>query len=306
MLFVFLISIGLVLADPSKTIVENAVGRSDLSTLVKVLTMDEYAPILQALSDESINVTLFAPNDAALNAAGLDLAKVEKITATLTYHVAAGGGFTAAELQGVQFLESLSTGTRYVNVGDGKGQNLFLEGGERVVIYFSNKRATVVDANIMCSNGVVHIIDEVIELPPIVSNAILYSGLNNLLQAVIRADLVDVVDTTAALTIFSPTDEAFRKAGIVIDDVPKETLVEILSYHVVPGVAFSTDLSDGDMLPTLLTGKSLGVTVERGVPRINGANIVNDNVLTRNGVTHFIDAVLIPENRLEQVTPRKQ
>jgi len=73
-----------------------------------------------------------------------------------------------------------------------------------------------------------------------------------------------------------------------------KTLQAVLSYHVVPAVAFSTDLKDGQQLKTLQS-EAVTVRVSAQGVQINDANVAVANVLIRNGAVHVIDKVLIPK-----------
>lgn len=123
-----------------------------------------------------------------------------------------------------------------------------------------------------------------------------------LLSAVEAAGLVDalsqVVDEdTPALTVFAPTDEAFGALGDIVpcllkdDNIPK--LKEILLYHVVSGKVLSTDLTDGQVVPTLLE-QNIVVDLTEGV-KINSSNVIKADVMASNGVIHIIDSVLVPD-----------
>jgi uncharacterized surface protein with fasciclin (FAS1) repeats len=104
----------------------------------------------------------------------------------------------------------------------------------------------------------------------------------------------DIVDTT----VFAPTDEAFAAlpAGTVEDLLKpenKDTLVAILTYHVVAGKVMSGDLSN-DMSATTVQGGDVKIMTEGGVT-VNGANVVTADIEASNGVIHVIDAVILPE-----------
>ncbi|KAG7671704.1 hypothetical protein Ndes2526B_g07407 [Nannochloris sp. 'desiccata'] len=129
--------------------------------------------------------------------------------------------------------------------------------------------------------------------------------LSILVQAVTAANFLDpLMDPNARLTVFAPNDAAFEQLLAVLD-VPAEelladteTLATVLQYHVVPAVAFSTDLTDGQVIPTLL-GATLTVTINddgvfitpTGGPM---AQVVAADIAADNGVVHIIDTVLLP------------
>jgi len=285
MLF-FALFVATVLADPTKTIVENAIATPSLSTLVTVLTTDGYEPVLKALSDPKGTFTVFAPNNDAFAEAKLDLKEVEAVTATLLYHTL-GVEVKSTDLQALQFVPSLSTDPKFVFL-NGTGQTLGVakEGSEVTV-----NGIKVVLADVICSNGIVHVIERVIRLPQRTSTIAKEGGLNTLVEAVVKADLVGTVDTIPGLTIFAPTDEAFSTAKIDPAVVPVATLQAVLANHVVPAVAFSTDLKDGQQIRTL-GGATLTVSIKEGSVYIANARVETPNVITANGVVHIIDAVL--------------
>jgi len=115
--------------------------------------------------------------------------------------------------------------------------------------------------------------------------------------AVIAAGLADDLSGVGPFTVFAPTDAAFAAlpAG-VIDALladPTGALADVLLYHVVGGLALSTDLSDGQMIATLL-GEDITVTIDMNGVFINDAQVIVADVLADNGVVHVIDAVLLP------------
>ncbi|MEO7312293.1 MAG: fasciclin domain-containing protein, partial [Chitinophagaceae bacterium] len=74
----------------------------------------------------------------------------------------------------------------------------------------------------------------------------------------------------------------------------KKDLAGILTYHVVSGALKAADLKDGMKLKTV-NGAELMVSVKDGKVMINGANVTIADVISSNGVTHVIDAVLMPK-----------
>ena len=83
----------------------------------------------------------------------------------------------------------------------------------------------------------------------------------------------------------------------------KTLLTEVLTYHVVAGNVSSTQLKDGEMVPTLLKGANIEVGVHpgpKGEPFITldrYSQVIYANTFGTNGVYHTIDRVLIPRNR---------
>jgi len=126
-----------------------------------------------------------------------------------------------------------------------------------------------------------------------------------LVDALSKAGLVDAVaDKSAELTVFAPTNDAFaallNDLGLnSLDDVPVETLKNILLYHVVSGKAISTNLSNG-YISTLATsnGNSLSmyVNVDNGVSLNMNAKVTTADIGADNGVIHVVDKVILPPN----------
>lgn len=132
----------------------------------------------------------------------------------------------------------------------------------------------------------------------IVDTAVGAGSFNTLVTAVKAAGLVDALKGPGPLTVFAPTDEAFKKlpAG-TLDDLlkpeNKEKLKGILLYHVVSGKVMSTDLK-GTMKPATLQGATLTVVAGASGVTVNGAKVVIADVAASNGVIHAIDAVVLP------------
>jgi len=98
--------------------------------------------------------------------------------------------------------------------------------------------------------------------------------------------------------VFAPTDAAFAAlpegtVASLLEPGNKDKLVEILTYHVVPGKVMSTDLSDGMMAETV-EGSKITIGTTGGVT-VDGANVVSADIEADNGVIHVIDGVIMPK-----------
>lgn len=135
----------------------------------------------------------------------------------------------------------------------------------------------------------------------IVDNAVNADNVTTLVTAVKAAGLVETLKGEGPFTVFAPTDEAFAKLpkGTVeslIKPENKAKLTSILTYHVVPGALKASDLKDGQMLKTV-NGAELKVTQKGGEWLINGAKVIIPDVISKNGVTHVVDAVILPPTK---------
>ena len=182
-----------------------------------------------------------------------------------------------------------------VNIGAGKAQVLEVSkvGGNVDVVYgipgVDTSRVTVAD--VACSNGVIHIVDTVLLPPATASATALKAGLNNLAYALTVTGLLDTVDALSSITVFAPTDAAFD-AIPGWRSLPIADLTNILLYHIVPAVAYSVNLVDGQTAPTL-QGQTVAIKTVGGVT-VNGVDVVVADALVKNGVVHVIDEVLLP------------
>lgn len=131
----------------------------------------------------------------------------------------------------------------------------------------------------------------------IVDTAVAAGSFSTLVAAVQAADLVEVLKGEGPFTVFAPTDAAFAALpeGTVeslLMPENKDQLVAVLTYHVVAGKVMSGDLSEGLTAKTV-QGSEITITLDGG-PKVNGANIVQADIETDNGVIHVIDAVILP------------
>jgi uncharacterized surface protein with fasciclin (FAS1) repeats len=109
--------------------------------------------------------------------------------------------------------------------------------------------------------------------------------------ALARTGLAGVVSSNQ-LTVFAPTDAAFAALGLFPNNIASvPNLREILLYHVVDGMVYSTDLSNG-FVPTL-NGAAVEINIDNGV-FVNDAEVVRADIKARNGVIHAIDKVIFP------------
>jgi uncharacterized surface protein with fasciclin (FAS1) repeats len=120
--------------------------------------------------------------------------------------------------------------------------------------------------------------------------------LSTLVAALTAAELVETLGGEGPFTVFAPTDEAFAAlpAGVVdalLLPENKAVLIQILTYHVVPGKVMAADVTDGDV--ATVEGQTVKLSTMGGVT-VNGATVVTPDVAASNGVIHAIDAVILP------------
>jgi transforming growth factor-beta-induced protein len=162
-------------------------------------------------------------------------------------------------------------------------------------------QADIVTPDRVATNGFVHVTDGVL-LPPsvttdIVGAAAATESLSTLVSLVTIADLVGALQGEGPFTVFAPTNDAF--AAIDADTMAylsspegKDDLINILTYHVYPGIVHSSTLADGEI--TMLNGDM--ATVDADMTMIENAKVIDGgaDILVSNGIVHLIDAVIVP------------
>jgi len=132
----------------------------------------------------------------------------------------------------------------------------------------------------------------------IVDTAVGAGDFTTLAAALEAADLISTLKGEGPFTVFAPTDAAFAKlpAGTVetlLKPENKQQLVDILTYHVVPGKVLAADVVGLDEAKTV-NGKMIDVVVEGEAVKVNQANVTATDVAASNGVIHVIDQVILP------------
>jgi uncharacterized surface protein with fasciclin (FAS1) repeats len=118
-------------------------------------------------------------------------------------------------------------------------------------------------------------------------------------RALTLSGLNETLVQSGPFTVFAPTEKAFNalpqgSIDTLLQLQNKPKLIDILSYHIVPGSYKVSDLKDGQQLVTL-SGKKLTVQVtSEGKTLINGAVIENSDIKTSNGMFDVVDTVLLP------------
>ena len=233
--------------------------------------------------------TVFAPTDDAFSLVPANVLETlladptGLLTQILLNHVVSGTALST-DLSNGMMIETLQGSEVMVSITDG-------------VVMIDN--ATVIVADIVADNGVVHVIDAILqpEMPTnTVFDIIANSDVHNTLEtAIVAAGLDGTLASEGPFTVFAPTDDAFSLipadviATLLAD--PTGLLTQILLNHVVSGTTMSTDLSDGLMITTLQGGEVM-VSIADGVVMIGNATVIVADIEADNGVVHVIDAVI--------------
>jgi transforming growth factor-beta-induced protein len=273
-------------------IVETAQSLPQFSILVDAVVK---AGLVDALSAEG-PYTVFAPTNDAFNALfntlgvnGVEDLTAEQLTPILLYHVI-GAEVKAADVS-TAYLATLNT--------TAPGNNSVLLYADASMGVKLNGSSNVTATDVMTSNGIIHVIDKVLLPTNVVDIAINNSNFSILVEAVVKAGLVDALKAEGPFTVFAPTNAAFEalfaQLGVSgISDLTAEQLTPILLYHVVSGNVRAADVMSG-MVPTLNPDAQIDIMVSDMGVKLNGTtNVVATDVQGTNGVIHVIDAVILP------------
>ncbi|MCU0401467.1 MAG: fasciclin domain-containing protein [Algoriphagus sp.] len=308
---------------PYPTLIE-AANEAGLTTLV---TAVRAIPGLEATLQDQDAITVFAPtNDAfnnALQAFGArdlnelvtKLGGAANLQTVLGFHV----------VPAVAFSRNLNENNLFTTLA---GQTLRVTStpGLVTVTDAAGNVARVIQADVQIENGVVHVIDRVlvpsIELPkPTLVEAATEAGLTTLLTAVTAVPgLPNALLSAPSITVFAPTNEAFAAAltafkakdlnELVIKIGGAANLEKVLGFHVVPAVAFSSNLAATNTFTTL-SGQS--ITVEKSGSTVSVrdqlgrvAQVVAADIAISNGVVHVINGVMLPNLGLPTVVQAAQ
>lgn len=292
-------------------IVETAQATANLSSLVAAIIEADLAVTLSG----SGPFTVLAPTNEAF-----------------AEFMSANGWATVADIPDAALEQTLLnhvisgtvTSTDLVNLGAGY-TNTLADGlsGNKMSLYFDtsngvqfNGLSTVDTADISATNGIVHIVDEVIALPTLLTFATADPTFDSLEASVLLASQAGVAtaltnaSATSPLTVLAPTNDAFTALLATNPmwngpaDIDATLLSAVLTHHVTAGNVASTDLTDpGITTAPSVQGQNFSITL----PGTNGniadvtdgsgntdIGIIAVDVQASNGVIHAVNKVLLP------------
>jgi len=284
-----------------KTITGIASSNSDFTMLVEALTKADLATTLKGAGP----FTVFAPTNAAFTAflkttpyTTINDVPKEALTQILLNHVVNGAvkstDLTTGYIKTLAKGGASSTNTLSMYINTSSGVKL-------------NGVSKVTTADIIATNGVIHVVDAVIGLPTIVDHAIANPNFTTLLAALTynpTSDFAGILSGTASspFTVFAPTNDAFEafltETGYAgLSSIPANVLEKTLKYHVVAGANVESSQLTNDQVISTFSGQN--VTVKFTPTRLldvsgRNCNIIAVDVQCSNGIIHVLDKVLLP------------
>lgn len=284
-------------------------------SLVAAVVKTGLAP---TLANPALNATVFAPTDAAFaklpapfnnpaNINGIsDPAQINALRNILLYHV------LGTEVRRNQIAAGRSSAATLKPETVANDNRIYLSNSLGLLLI--NGNSLVLLANVDATNGIIHVIDDVL-LPPsqtIADIAIANPNFSTLVAALVKTNLAGVFTGAGDFTVFAPTNSAFaalpapfnNAANIngISNPAQVTALANILKYHVTGSRYFAWDLGILQSIATIAPAPNNNLV---GILGLNGgwvkgnannqfSRIQPANILATNGVIQVIDRVLLP------------
>lgn len=288
--------------NPTETITTIAQRTENLSIFAHAL---DRTGLRTTLGDPTTSYTVFAPTNEAFRVFLQDYSNdinnvpVDQLRHILVNHILHLEIY-AANLPNGGYV---TTGT--VNVPGTDYFSLYVNKSSGIRL---NNSATIVNRNIRATNGVIHTVDAVIQLPTITTHLRANPALSTLTGLLTRPgqhDFANTLNNSGTYTVFAPINDAFseldRELPGGMASLDDGNISNVLGYHVVPVRVLSGAIG-GQTLPTSLilpTPQTLTVnTINNGLQITDARNRISDigttDILATNGVIHAVGRVLLP------------
>lgn len=310
-------------SDDNNTTTDNSIAgiasrTSNLSTLVSALNKTG----LTATLSGSGTFTVFAPTNDAFSAfltangfANLDAVPVPVLKNILLNHVI-GTEIPSSALPAATYASTLSPINTTANAPT---ISMFVQKSGNVVTInggSSNKGTTVATADIDATNGVIHVVNDVIAIPTLVNHVVANPDFDTL-QAVVTStsgtfgnqsavlNALNGITAAAPATLFAPNNTAFTAAttgsGFAVGATAAQ-VTKVLQYHVtVAGNVRSNQLTNNQSVP-MITSPAQNTTVILGSGTVDIKDTANNlsrvfqaDIQCSNGVIHGVQRVLQPQ-----------
>uniref|UniRef100_UPI00398F750A stabilin-2-like n=1 Tax=Pristiophorus japonicus TaxID=55135 RepID=UPI00398F750A len=254
--------------------------------------------------------TLFVPTDKAFKGVDVNslLTDKDRTQYLAKLHIIAGQ-LSVEDLNATNTFYTL-TGRSGVTILREKDNQL------RFRISGNNKKARILTGNIIASNGLIHIIDKVMDgieptiksskekmLYTIISENAKFKRYMELLQ---KCDLAQLLETAGPFTVFVPSSNALdgMEDGILdflLSAEGKQKLKELVRHHIIP----TTELEVSSLLssPNILSlaNQLVGLNVSHSGQILlggQGAAVDEADIFGKNGRIYSLDGVLVPPSIL--------
>ncbi|XP_064605989.1 LOW QUALITY PROTEIN: periostin-like [Liolophura sinensis] len=264
----------------------------ELSTLKTLLSKGDLVQMLR----EYGHYTLFAPTNSAFDKLPMELQeKLYKGDACLKnillHHLLPRVICSAVIDERVRTANMLD---KYMGLTRDDNDKIFAEGVQ------------VTGTDLMATNGVLHLVDEVIIPDDALSilEVAEKNGAKKVVEFIQRAKIADKLNNLENLTMFAPNDKAFDNLDervLEAVEMDPQLMEQLLTFHVAENKLPITRLHNDDSLSTLHTSHNLRVNEystfpfgNQWVKTVQCAAISKHNLKACNGIVHIIDQVMRP------------
>ncbi|XP_037125727.1 periostin-like isoform X1 [Syngnathus acus] len=234
--------------------------------------------------DQPGHYTLFAPTNAAFNRLGPGhlerfMSDKDVIAALVNYHL----------LKSVQCSEAIVAGSVY-ETEEGSSVEVGCDGDSLTV----NGIKMVLKKDIVTTNGVIHLIDQVL-MPNSAKDVmeLMDKGQSTFGDMVSELGLAAALGPKREYTLLAPINSAFTNEVMATDQT---ALRYLLQNHVLKLKVTLNELYNGQLLETM-AGKFLRVFIYRTAVCIENACMVRGSKQGSNGVLHLIRTIIRPSEK---------
>lgn len=119
--------------------------------------------------------------------------------------------------------------------------------------------------------------------------------LSTLNTLVAKAGLTESLNVSGPITVFAPTNEAFKAVPArTMDELAQDPakLKAVLAYHVVPARLVAADVKNGNV--KTVQGGNVALSKAGDFVTVEEAMVQQADIVATNGVVHTVDRVLMP------------
>ncbi|GAO16057.1 hypothetical protein UVI_02054020 [Ustilaginoidea virens] len=281
-----------VFADQGKDLGSVLAGNQDLSKFYELIKA------CLSPSNEAIDNIPYT----ALNGAW-DPEDRDKTIPLLQYHILKGTVSIGGLAEGPTYFETTSlTNPAYTNVTSGQGVLINKQGDSAIFISGQGTRCSVTKSDIPFAGGLVQIVDNLLVPPTQLDKTAQAFRAVSFLGSLYAAKLMPDIAYRQNVTIFAPSNDAFKLVGGGLAGLNATQLARIIKYHVIPNQVLDSHLlTNGTNYTTLAMDASgmnpahLTIRQDGNNKYANTAQIIQPDILLANGVMHLIGSVLNPD-----------
>ncbi|KAI9297639.1 hypothetical protein K502DRAFT_323141 [Neoconidiobolus thromboides FSU 785] len=255
---------------------------------------DQFKEIRTLLEQSNEKITILAPSNEAMK----QINSINRLTdldlkSVLLYHILPGL-IPGSSIQSLHFANTL------LKI-QGKEQGMKwarLSLGQIQVSSGPLPPATIINSDLASLNGLVHVVDRLLIPPSTVTDTLKLANLTHFLEMTTSNDLIVTMDKYSGGTVLAPNNLALEKFvknyPSILEDL--DAIYQLCQAHFAPKqIRYSTRISDNNHSLMTLNGIFEFNRSEQGL-LINQIKVQSADLITRFGVLHILEGLLIPGN----------